>query len=113
MKRITSPNYEPRPADQSVKFLIIHYTECDLALALKLLTDGQAEHRISAHYVIDENGDVYHLVDEKNIAWHAGQSYWSGKTSLNRCSIGIELVNPGHGQNYRPFPKINYKAIRN
>jgi N-acetylmuramoyl-L-alanine amidase len=112
MKHLPSPNYEPRTEDQSVEFLIIHYTECDLALALKLLTDGNAERRISAHYVIDENGDVYQLVDEANVAWHAGTlSYWAGKERLNRFSIGIELVNPGHGPNYRTFPKAQMDAL--
>src|SRR5262245_41971095 len=109
MKHLPSPNFDPR--SDAIEFLIIHYTECDLALALKLLRDGNAKRRISATYAVDENGDGYHLVDEVNVAWHAWPSYWGGRTQLNQCSIGIELVNPGHGPNYRPFPKAQLESL--
>lgn len=89
----------------------MHYTECDLSLALKILTDPTAVNRVSAHYVISEEGEIIQLVEEDCIAWHAGQSYWAGRTHLNRCSIGIELVNPGHGPNYRPFSKAQMEAL--
>ena len=31
-------------------------------------------------------------------------------SALNDCSIGIELVNPGHEWGYRPFPEPQYAA---
>ncbi len=43
-------------------------------------------------------------------AWHAGISAWQGRERLNDCSIGIELVNPGHEWGYRPFPEAQYAA---
>ena len=36
------------------------------------------------------------MVEDKNIAWHAGQSKWKNYKNLNNKSIGIELVNKGH-----------------
>lgn len=48
---------------------------------------------VSAHYLIGREGQVYRLVEEKNIAFHAGKSRLpDGRTALNSCSIGIELA---------------------
>lgn len=65
----------------------------------------------SAHYLVDEDGTVYGLVDEKNRAWHAGVSFWRGITDTNSRSIGIEIVNPGHSCGYRPFPDRQIDAV--
>lgn len=49
---------------------------------------------VSAHYLIDRSGAIYRLVEEKNIAYHAGTSRLpDGRTNVNEVSIGIELVN--------------------
>jgi N-acetylmuramoyl-L-alanine amidase len=49
----------------------------------------------SAHIVIGRDGLIYQLVPFDTIAWHAGKSYYNGRTKLNNYSIGIELDNPG------------------
>jgi hypothetical protein len=49
---------------------------------------------VSAHYLIDRGGAIYRLVEEKNIAYHAGTSRLpDGRTNVNEISIGIELIN--------------------
>lgn len=89
--------------------LILHYTGMtSAAAALDRLCDPAA--RVSAHYVIDEDGSVFRLVDESRRAWHAGVSHWAGRDGLNDVSIGIELVNPGHEHGYRGFPEAQMRA---
>lgn len=76
-----------------VEFVVIHYTVSNQARSLKLLT----QQNLSAHYLItdDEPARIIQLVPESRAAWHAGVSAWQGKTSLNRRSVGIEIVNRG------------------
>ncbi len=76
--------------------------------ALARLCDPLA--RVSAHYLIDEDGTIVALVPEHRRAWHAGVSAWLGESGLNDRSIGIELVNPGHEWGYRPFTEAQYEA---
>lgn len=52
-----------------------------------------AKYKVCAHYLIDRNGIIIQLVDEKNIAFHAGISKLpDGSTGINSRSIGIEIA---------------------
>jgi N-acetylmuramoyl-L-alanine amidase len=103
-----SPNHDARPG--AVDMLILHYTGMPTgAEALERMRDPDA--KVSAHYMIDEDGTVYHLVPEERRAWHAGVSFWAGEKNVNGRSIGIELVNPGHEWGYRPFPAAQIEAL--
>lgn len=105
-----SPNVDERPDGCAVDCLILHYTGMKSAGdAIKRLCDPEA--KVSAHYVIDEAGRIVRLVDERRRAWHAGVSSWQGRERLNDCSIGIEIVNPGHEWGYRPFTESQYLAL--
>ncbi len=91
--------------------LVLHYTGMQTAAdALARLCDAEA--KVSSHYLVDEDGEVYALVEEQNRAWHAGVSYWRGDTGLNDVSVGIEIVNPGHEWGYRRFPDVQLQAVR-
>lgn len=104
-----SPNHEPRRAG-AVDMLVLHYTGMESAeAALARLCAPEA--KVSAHYLIDEDGTTVALVPEDRRAWHAGQSYWRGETDINSRSIGIELVNPGHEFGYRGFPDAQIAAL--
>ena len=108
MRDYPSPNYDER--HNILDMLIIHYTDMLSGQeSLDRLCDPQA--KVSAHYMIDEDGTVYALVPEDKRAWHAGLSHWKGRTNVNANSIGIELQNPGHGHGYRPFPKAQMDAL--
>ena len=52
------------------------------------------------------------MVPETRRAWHAGLSFWAGMRDVNACSIGIELVNPGHEFGYRAFPAAQIAALK-
>ena len=104
-----SPNQDSR-GDVTVDMLVLHYTGMRGAdVALTRLCDPQA--RVSAHYMVDEDGTVYALVPEEMRAWHAGVSYWGGARDINARSIGIELVNPGHEFGYRAFPEAQIASL--
>jgi len=104
-----SPNFDDRPG--AVDFLVLHYTGMVSAeAALARLCDPAA--KVSSHYLVDEDGTVYQLVEEQNRAWHAGVSFWRGLSGLNDRSIGIEIVNPGHEFGYRAFPQVQIQAVR-
>lgn len=50
---------------------------------------------VSAHYMINRDGKVIQLVQESDIAYHAGKSKMpepDGRDSVNKFSIGIELI---------------------
>lgn len=105
-----SPNHGPRPADAAIDILLLHYTGMATAeAALARLTDPAAE--VSCHWLIDEDGTLYRLVDESRRAWHAGRSFWAGCTDINSRSIGVELVNPGHELGYPAFPPAQMHSL--
>jgi N-acetylmuramoyl-L-alanine amidase len=104
----SSPNHDARPG--AVDMLILHYTGmANVAAALDRLCSPEA--KVSAHYLVDEDGTVWRLVAEERRAWHAGVSSWRGRRDINGASIGIELANPGHEFGYRPFPEPQIAAL--
>ncbi len=104
-----SPNFDTR-GGQAIDMLVLHYTDMfNWRDALTRLADAQA--RVSAHYLVNEEGDVYKMVEEENRAWHAGESHWRGNANINSRSIGIEISNPGHSHGLVPFPEKQMQAV--
>jgi N-acetylmuramoyl-L-alanine amidase len=108
-----SPNHGSRgdaPNIRAIDMLVLHYTGMRSAVeAIDRLCDAEA--KVSAHYVVEEDGSLWRLVPEERRAFHAGVSCWQGEQNLNHCSIGIEIVNPGHEWGYRPFPDPQMAAV--
>jgi N-acetylmuramoyl-L-alanine amidase len=105
-----SPNHDRRGDAPRVDMLVLHYTGMPTAgAALERLCDPMA--RVSAHYVVGEDGTIWRLVSELRQAFHAGRSCWAGESDLNRVSIGVEIVNPGHEWGYCPFPEAQMLAV--
>jgi len=110
IRRRISPNHDARPEGGRIDMLVLHYTGMKTAAeAIDRLCDPAA--KVSAHYVVDEDGTVWQLVEESRRAWHAGVSFWQGTRNVNSVSIGIEIVNPGHEWGYRTFPEAQMQAL--
>lgn len=110
MRVVSSPNHDDRPPGTIVDTVVLHYTGMQSGkAALKQMCDP--EKKVSAHYMVEEDGRCYQLVPEDKRAWHAGVSYWTGREGLNDFSIGIEIVNPGHEFGYRPFPEKQMRGV--
>lgn len=102
-----SPNQGDRRPERGsapvIDTLVIHYTGMmPTERARDWLCDPAS--KVSAHYLLDEDGTTWRLVGEDRRAWHAGVGCWRGWRDINSRSIGIELSNPGHDYGYTDFP---------
>ena len=105
LKKIYSPNFDLF-LNRSIKYIIIHYTGMkNQKVAIKRLQSKVA--KVSTHYLISKRGTVYQMVEDKNVAWHAGKSRWKKDVNLNSKSIGIEIVNNGN----EIFPNNQIKKL--
>ena len=103
-----SPNFDVRA--QAISMIVLHYTGMESGDAAIAWLANPAS-KVSAHYVVAEDGQVVRMVDEGARAWHAGRSSWRGITDINSASVGVEIVNPGHEFGYRPFPAAQMDAV--
>jgi N-acetylmuramoyl-L-alanine amidase len=107
---VPSPNHDERKHGRAPDMILLHYTGMPSGeAALQRLC--AADSKVSSHYVVFENGRIVQCVPEERRAWHAGVSSWAGETDINSCSIGIEIVNPGHEFGYRNFPLRQVAAV--
>lgn len=92
----------------SVKGTLTWFTDINVH---KNIDTGVVENKVSAHYVIPraqhDGNDLYQLVKDTDIAYHAGVSEWiiNGKIRkyLNRYSIGIEMEGDGNLVEYTDY----------
>ena len=104
-----SPNFNTADV-REISLVVIHATETPgVQSPLGWLTNPAS--KVSAHYLIDVDGTIYHLVHESDVAWHAGESDWKGKKWCNHFSVGIELVNANDG--IMPYPDAQIQACAN
>ena len=106
--KFKSLNFDNRD-NKKISYIILHYTALpSIDESINFLC--KAENKVSCHYIISQNGQIYNLVHEKNRAWHAGQSKWLAESDLNSASIGIELdYSPNHNNNN--FSKLLINAL--
>jgi N-acetylmuramoyl-L-alanine amidase len=111
---LASPNHGERRGFARPDCVVLHYTGMPTAAeALAWLRNPASE--LSSHYFVWEDGRIAQLVAEERRAWHAGRGWWKGISDLNSASIGVEIVNPGHGapggNAPPPFPARQIDAV--
>jgi N-acetylmuramoyl-L-alanine amidase/Mannosyl-glycoprotein endo-beta-N-acetylglucosaminidase/LysM domain/Peptidase family M23 len=79
---IQSPNHSSR-AGSDINTIVVHYTTAG-TVAGTISHFQSPQSQVSAHYIIDKNGEIYQMVRDADKAWHSAQA--------NRSSIGIEHV---------------------
>lgn len=110
---VVSPNFAD--VEIPVKFVVLHYTACDLRQTLEIFCDRAR--KVCAHFVIDDNGDLYDLGEfltgPIRLGAHAGESVFKigdiSYQTFNNFSIGIELVNLNG--NVFPFAEAQYETL--
>lgn len=79
---VESPNYSSRDGGK-ITNIVVHYTTAgNVQSTINHFLNPASQ--VSAHYIIDKNGDIYQMVKDADKAWHAAHA--------NRHSIGIEHV---------------------
>ena len=106
-----SQNFDTKKRkSEEIKFIIFHYTGMKKEIdSINRLSSFKS--KVSSHYFIKKNGEIINLVPELYIAWHAGISCWKNYRSLNKYSIGIEISNSGHENNYTKFSKKQIRSV--
>lgn len=122
-RRLASPNFGPRPEGACVDLLVMHSISLPpgdyggtavLELFCNAL-DWEAhpyyatirDIKVSAHFFVRRNGELWQLVSCDDRAWHAGKSAYRGRTDCNDDSIGIEL----EGVEGEPFVPAQYECL--
>ena len=80
---VDSPNHSSRNGAKIDK-VVLHCTEASLQSTLDHFQTAGGNNPVSAHYVIDRNGDIYQTVRDTDAAWHC--------MGTNSSTIGIEHV---------------------
>ena len=123
VRRIPSPNCDPRPEGATVSLVVIHNIslppgvfEGDAVIELftnRLDWDAHPYYqgirglRVSAHFFVRRDGTLIQFVPCSARAWHAGASCWQGMERCNDFSIGIEL----EGTDDQPFTDAQYSTL--
>ncbi len=118
-----SPNFDARPAGCEISLIVIHaislppgifggnYIREFFLNRLDSRADPYfcdiAAMQVSAHLLIDRDGNLEQYVSTHSRAWHAGESCYAGKTACNDFSIGIEL----EGCDEESFTEYQYTRL--
>ncbi|AST91549.1 MULTISPECIES: N-acetylmuramoyl-L-alanine amidase [Sutcliffiella] len=95
------PDENSRRRTAEVTHVMIHYTSNAARnpqnpYMLENIYSLFEEYGVSAHYIINREGNIFQLVDENRVAFHAGKgmdlNFLEYRNNMNEYSIGIELM---------------------
>jgi AmpD protein len=120
---IQSPNCDARPDNTKIKLIVIHGISLPPAefgggyiqqLFCNQLDANAHDYfssicdmQVSAHCLIERDGNIIQFVSFLKRAWHAGESCWRGERACNDYSIGIEL----EGTDYLKYTNQQYQKL--
>ncbi|MDN5897427.1 MAG: 1,6-anhydro-N-acetylmuramyl-L-alanine amidase AmpD [Psychrobacter sp.] len=126
---LASPNYNKRPENTIIDTIVIHnislppneFGVCanDGVHYVKALFTNQLDWdahpyfqtiqgaEVSAHLLIERDGNITQFVNFDERAWHAGRSSYLGRRECNDYSIGIEL----EGSDFVSFSAAQYDTL--
>jgi hypothetical protein len=97
-----SPRNAERPRRASTQYIILHTTEAARLGSLRKVHEAG-----ETHLFVDEAGRIYRIIEADRVALHCGRSMWNGRSNLDACSIGIEVV----GYYNREITQAQYAAL--
>jgi len=120
---LASPNCDDRPPGEAITLLVIHNISLppgefggdgilrlfanELDCTAHPYYRSLAGLRVSAHFLIRRSGELLQFVPCAKRAWHAGTSWWRGRSRCNDFSIGIEL----EGTDDTPYAESQYRVL--
>lgn len=102
-ENISQNCFKKHDGQRQIDFLILHHLQAN---SIAQTVEALEFHQVSAHFLIDKNGKIVQLVDENDVAFHAGVSCWNGFDGLNINSIGIEFINSDPFSNNFSYPQM-------
>jgi AmpD protein len=122
-RQLASPNFGPRPASVQPDLIVIHSISLPPGQyggshVQQLFTNtldwdahpyfqGIRDLRVSAHFFITRDGQLWQFVSCNDRAWHAGESFYRGRANCNDDSVGIEL----EGLEGQVFEDCQYETL--
>ena len=123
VRRVDSPNHDARPGGPAPELIVVHGISLppgifggpwiDRLFQNLLPADehpyfGTIQHlRVSSHVLIARDGTLTQYVPFGERAWHAGNSYWRGRSACNDFSVGVEL----EGTDEEPYDDRQYESL--
>ena len=122
-RHLASPNCDDRCPGDDISLLVIHNISLppgqfgaghvDTFFCNKLDVGAHEffeeikDLRVSAHFLVDRNGEVTQFVPTIDRAWHAGVSCFEDRDACNDFSIGIEM----EGTDDQPYTDDQYQTL--
>jgi hypothetical protein len=102
--------YTPYDGTRNVQGIVLHSADGSSVKAdLSTLGSGDPDHKVSAHYYVERDGTIHHLVNDNDVAWQTGATSGPHANINNETSIGIETEHRDGQQNW-PDAQVRAEA---